>query len=77
MKTTVIRERLHEYIEHADSKQLKAIYTLLEKELEPDYKYDAATLNMLYKRRENHLQGKSKTFSGKEAIESIRATNRK
>ena len=47
MEAAAIRGKLHEYIDQADTKHLEALYLLLEKELDPNYKYDAATLDML------------------------------
>ena len=34
MTYTVVKEKLHNYIEHADQKKIKAIYTLLESDIE-------------------------------------------
>ncbi len=72
MNTVTIKGRLHEYIEKADDKHLEAIYVLLEKEIEPANEYDAATLEMLYRRRDNDLQGLSKSYTMEDAIESVR-----
>jgi len=76
MNTTIIKDRLHEYIEKADNKHLEAIYTLLEKELEPAFQYDTDTLEMLYQRREKHLKGESKSHTAAEAIASVRNTKK-
>lgn len=72
MDTASMRNRLHEYIEQADAKHLEAIYTLLEKDIDPSLQYDAATLDMLYKRRQAHLEGNSQTFSAEETIDYIK-----
>jgi hypothetical protein len=72
MDSATIRQKLHEYINQADSKHLEAIYLLLKKELEPSYKYDSATLDMLYKRREAHLSEQSVSYTVDEALASMR-----
>jgi hypothetical protein len=36
MKTTAIRQRLHQFIETAEEKKVKAIYTLFEDEITQD-----------------------------------------
>jgi len=36
MTVAAVKQRLHDIIEHADSKKLKAIYTLLENDSEED-----------------------------------------
>ena len=74
MEVEVIRERLHEYINAADEQHLSAIYLLLEDNIPStnNEKYDEATLNMFYQRREDHLKGVSKSYSVEEAMNIIR-----
>ncbi len=72
MNTETIKGRLHEYIEHADSKHLEAIYLLLEKDLPLSVQYDKATLDSLYQRRDNHLKGLSVSYTEEEAFQYIR-----
>ena len=36
MDTTMLKRRLHNYVENAEDKKLKAIYTMLEHEIEED-----------------------------------------
>ena len=38
MTYTVVKEKLHEYIEQADKKKVKAIYALLEEDIEHGYR---------------------------------------
>jgi len=77
MDTVAIKGRLHEYIEQADNKHLAAMYVLLEKEIKPSYRYDAETLEMLYKRMEDDMKGISRSYTPEEAIASIRNTKKK
>jgi hypothetical protein len=76
MDAVAIKERLHQYIERADSKHLEAIYVLVEKELEPSYEYTAATLEMLYQRRDSHLNGQSLSYTLEDVMKSVRNTNK-
>ncbi len=39
MKTVELKQKLHEYIDSAEEKKLKAIYTMVEDEIEPPYNY--------------------------------------
>ena len=65
MTYTVVKEKLHNYIEHADQKKIKAIYTLLESDIENEERlvYDDETLQMLEQISENAFSGKSKTYT--------------
>ena len=74
METATLREKLHEYIDTADEQHLSAIYILVEDNipLSDDEKYDEATLDMFYKRREDHLNGVSKSYTVEESMEIIR-----
>ena len=52
MTYTVVKEKLHEYIEQADKKKVKAIYALLEEDIEHGYSramYDDETIQVLEK----------------------------
>lgn len=74
MEVEVLREKLHEYINTADEQHLSAIYTLVEENIPtiPDSKYNEATLAMFYQRREDHINGVSKSYSVDEAMNIIR-----
>lgn len=74
MEVEVLRERLHEYINTADEQHLSAIYVLVEDNIPvaDNEKYDEATLEMFYQRRENHLKGLSKSYSVEEAMNIVK-----
>lgn len=72
MESSLIRNKLHEYIDAADDRKVEAIYTILEEEIEHHYMYDEETISMLHKRRENHLKGISKSYTAEESLEKIR-----
>lgn len=71
MSITELREKLHEIIDRADEKYLRAIYVLLGKEINSGYEYDEATLQQLYERREEYLGGKDESYTPEEALEMI------
>ena len=71
MDETILRERLHQYIDIADTQHLTAIYDMVEDEIGTDDIYDEATLKILDKRRENHLKGVSKSYTSEESIKRI------
>jgi len=58
MNTTAIRKQLHSYLEVADSKKLKAIYTMVEDDItENKADYTAAEKAELDKRVSYYLNG--------------------
>ncbi len=67
---TMMREKLHHYIDIAEENKLQAIYTLLENEI--DWHYSSELIDMLSERRDNHLQGKSKSYTLAESVNLIR-----
>ena len=68
-----VKEKLHEYIEHADEKKIKAIYTLVENEIgNTGYVYDESTLNILRETSEQYLSGKIKGYPVEESMNRIR-----
>lgn len=73
MTFTALKERLHDYIDHADEKKVKAIYTLVAEEMESSgYVYDEETLNMLEERREEYLKSNEKGLNATESISHIK-----
>lgn len=73
MILTTVKEKLHEYIEHADDKKVQAIYTLVENEIEDRSNlYDEATLNSFRKTSEDYSSGKIKGYPVEESMERIR-----
>ena len=80
MTYTAVKEKLHNYIEQADQKKIKAIYTLLEKDIENDEDrsvYDESTLQILEKTSDDAFSGKTKTYSLTESMENIRKHRKK
>lgn len=74
MTTTAIRKKLINYIADADEKKIKGLYLLVEDEITENSKYNlsANDVKTLEKDREQHLKGKSKSYSWQEAKKIIR-----
>ncbi len=69
MTFVTMKEKLLDYIEHADEKKISAIYTLVENEIEEsEYTYDDETIAMLEKRSADMRSGKSKSFTVEESM---------
>ncbi len=68
MTSTAIRQRLHNYLEIADEKKIKAIYTMIEDDVEDtliDYTNDLKT--ELDKRLIDYQSGKMKMITAKDS----------
>ena len=72
MDSASIRSKLHQYIDIADDRKLQAINTILEEDIEKKYQYSASEINLLYERRCNHLNGRSKSYTIEESLKQAR-----
>ncbi|HEY8783074.1 MAG TPA: hypothetical protein VIM16_15720 [Mucilaginibacter sp.] len=74
MTTIAIRQKLMTYLADADDSKVKALYTLLEKEIQEDgtFALTDQQLQILEKEREMHISGKSKSYSREEANQIIK-----
>ena len=73
MTYTAVKEKLHNYIENADQKKIKAIYALLENEMQQaTFIYDEVTLSALEKRSDEAFAGRSKTMTVKQSMDKIK-----
>ncbi len=70
MKTEQIKQKLHRYIETAEDKKLKAIYTMVEEEIEETNELwnDEEFVAELEQRVKKYLNGSAKTYSAKESV---------
>lgn len=67
MTTKAIRQKLVSYLQVADDKKVKAIYTMVEDEIESsDNDWDENFIKDLEDRRDNFANGNGKTFSWEE-----------
>jgi len=70
MSTTDIRQRLHHYIDTAQDKKVKAIFAIVENEIEETYDFwsDESFVAELQRREKSYLNGTSKTFTLEQTI---------
>lgn len=66
MSTTEIRQKLFDYIRMADDRKVKAIYTIIEKEIQETDIWTDKFLQELNKRTADFESGKIKGFTWKE-----------
>ena len=74
MTTLTIRQKLMTYLADADDSKVKAIYTLLEREIREDdiFTLSEEQLQILDKERQLHITGQSKSYSREEANQIIK-----
>jgi len=68
MTTTQIKQKLHSYIDNAEDKKLKAIYTLLQDDIGEDYKFTKEQEAELDKRFNDYQNGIGKTYTWDETV---------
>jgi hypothetical protein len=68
MSTAQIRQQLHDYIDSAEDKKLKAIYTLLQNEISEEYDLSSAQKKELDKRASDHKNGIGRTYTWEETV---------
>lgn len=67
MTITAIRKKLIDYLTDAEGEKIKAIYTLLESEIEKPRVLTDEQFEILERERELHLKGLSVSYSRQEA----------
>jgi hypothetical protein len=79
MKTIELRKKLHHYIETAREKKLKAIYMMVEEEIEETYDHwkDKNFVAELQRRQNEYLDGTAKTYTLKESVAKARQAIKK
>lgn len=70
MTTVEIKEKLHHYIDTAENKKLKAIYTMVEDDIADKYDVwqDEEFVNELLQREKDLQEGKTKGYTIEEAV---------
>jgi putative addiction module component (TIGR02574 family) len=72
MTSTQLRKKLHRFIDSAEEKKLKAIYVMVEDEIEVQSLLSDKQKAELDKRYEEYLQGKGKNYTWEEAKMKIK-----
>ena len=72
MRVTEIKKQLHDYIDTADDKKLKAIYTLVEDEISYSGYLTKEQLEEAEQRMADHDAGIGRTYTWEETIEMAR-----
>jgi putative addiction module component (TIGR02574 family) len=73
MNTTAIRQQLHSYLEVAEDKKIKAIYTMMEEEIkEKAVEYTDEFKAELDRRHADYKSGKAKMITAEESRKRIR-----
>lgn len=72
MSTTTLRQKLHSYLEIADDKKVKAIYAIMENDIEQSaMEYTTEIKNELDNRYADYKNGKAKIVTAEESRKKI------
>ena len=77
MTLSLVKEKLHKYIESAGEAEAEALLFYIEQESQSGEYVDDETLSVLEERWEKYLSGKTKTYSQSESIELLKANRAK
>jgi hypothetical protein len=74
MTTTAIRKKLITYIADADDKKVKGLYMLVADDIDttPEFVLNNEYLKILESDRDEHIKGKSKSYTREEAKQIVR-----
>ncbi|HRH49148.1 MAG TPA: hypothetical protein PLP23_10370 [Panacibacter sp.] len=70
MKNEELKQRLHHYIETAKEKKIKAIYMMVEEDIDEQYDFwkDENFTAELQRRENEYLKGTAKTYTLEESV---------
>jgi Putative addiction module component len=74
MTAVALRNKLHTFIDSVEQKKLKAIYTLLESEIEDSSLLSESQKHELDKRMAEYQNGKGENFSWQSAVKKIKSS---
>ncbi len=79
MRNVSIRKKVITYLADADEKKVKAVYTLLEKDIErkSEFKLPESKLKQLRLEKQKHLNGKTPSYTWEEVKERARSAKNK
>lgn len=72
MSITQLKQQLHEYIDSAEDKKLKAIYTLIEDDITEGYQFSEDQKKELDRRYDDYMNGIGKTYTWDETVAMAR-----